>query len=37
MIPDEILRELAEQNAAKIVLLVADGLGGVPHEGRTEL
>jgi len=37
MIPDEILRELTEQNAAKIVLLVADGLGGVPHEGRTEL
>ena len=37
MIPDEVLRELTEQNAAKIVLLVADGLGGVPHEGRTEL
>jgi 2,3-bisphosphoglycerate-independent phosphoglycerate mutase len=37
MIPDAVLRELAEQNAAKIVLLVADGLGGVPHEGRTEL
>jgi len=37
MIPDGILRELTEQNAAKIVLLVADGLGGVPHEGRTEL
>ncbi len=37
MIPDEILRELTEQNAAKIVLLVADGLGGVPHDGRTEL
>ncbi len=37
MIPDEILRELIEQNGAKIVLLVADGLGGVPHDGRTEL
>ena len=37
MIPDEVMRELTEQNAAKIVLLVADGLGGVPHEGRTEL
>jgi len=37
MIPDGILRELTEQNAAKIVLLVADGLGGVPHDGRTEL
>ena len=37
MIPDEVLRELTEQNPAKIVLLVADGLGGLPHEGRTEL
>ena len=37
MIPDEVLRELTEQNAAKIVLLVADGLGGVPQDGRTEL
>jgi 2,3-bisphosphoglycerate-independent phosphoglycerate mutase len=37
MIPDKALRELVQQNAAKIVLLVADGLGGVPHDGRTEL
>src|SRR5204863_9229488 len=32
-------RELHESNAAKIVLLVADGLGGLPLEpgGKTEL
>jgi len=37
MIPDEIMRELAERNPAKIALLVVDGLGGLPHDGRTEL
>src|SRR2546426_12811293 len=34
-----LLRELREPNDSKIVLLVADGLGGLPLEpnGRTEL
>jgi 2,3-bisphosphoglycerate-independent phosphoglycerate mutase len=34
-----VLRELAVENDTKIVLLVADGLGGLPHPetGRTEL
>jgi 2,3-bisphosphoglycerate-independent phosphoglycerate mutase len=35
----ELVRELAEKNASKIVMLVADGLGGLPMQagGRTEL
>src|SRR5437588_863874 len=35
----ELLRELREDNRTKIVLLVADGLGGLPLEpgGKTEL
>src|SRR6516162_5985843 len=35
----ELLRELREENGTKIVLLVADGLGGLPVEpgGKTEL
>src|SRR5256714_6317197 len=35
----ELLRELCEDNGTKIVLLVADGLGGLPMEpgGKTEL
>jgi 2,3-bisphosphoglycerate-independent phosphoglycerate mutase len=35
----ELVRELAEKNSSKIVMLVADGLGGLPMEpgGRTEL
>ena len=34
-----LIRELHESNASKIVLLVADGLGGLPFEpgGKTEL
>ncbi len=34
-----LIRELHEDNASKIVLLVADGLGGLPFEpgGKTEL
>src|SRR5687768_9584548 len=34
-----LIRELRESNASKIVLLVADGLGGLPLEsgGKTEL
>ncbi len=39
MIEHDLIRDLAEKNASKIVLLVADGLGGLPMEagGRTEL
>src|SRR5512145_2353876 len=35
----QLIRELRESNATKIVLLVADGLGGLPQEpgGKTEL
>src|SRR5215467_10844699 len=35
----DLIRELQEPNSSKIVLLVADGLGGLPLEpnGRTEL
>ncbi len=35
----ELMRELREDNGSKIVLLVADGLGGLPLEtgGKTEL
>lgn len=35
----QLMRELREPNATKIVMLVADGLGGLPQEagGKTEL
>ncbi|MFO0424531.1 MAG: 2,3-bisphosphoglycerate-independent phosphoglycerate mutase [Planctomycetia bacterium] len=35
----ELVRELAEKNSSKIVMLVADGLGGLPMDpgGKTEL
>lgn len=34
---EELARELTQVNQAKIVLLVIDGLGGLPIEGKTEL
>src|ERR1700746_2755484 len=39
MMMHELIRELREENGSKIVLLVADGLGGLPLEpgGKTEL
>ena len=37
MIPEEVMRSLSQRTPSKIALLVIDGLGGVPHEGRTEL
>ena len=39
MTEQDLIRELAEKNSTKIVMLVADGLGGLPLEpgGRTEL
>ena len=39
MTEHELVRELAEKASTKIVMLVADGIGGLPLEpsGRTEL
>ena len=39
MTEHDLIRELAEKNGSKIVMLVADGLGGLPLEagGKTEL
>ncbi len=39
MIEHELVRELAEKSLSKIVMVVADGLGGLPLDpgGRTEL
>src|SRR5947209_16838833 len=39
MIMHDLIRELQEPNTTKIVLFVADGLGGLPMEagGKTEL
>lgn len=34
---EELARELTQVNQAKIVLLVIDGLGGLPVKGQTEL
>ena len=34
---EDIARELSVQTDSKIVLLVIDGLGGLPVQGRTEL
>jgi 2,3-bisphosphoglycerate-independent phosphoglycerate mutase len=34
---EELAKELTQVNNAKIVLLVIDGLGGLPIDGRTEL
>ena len=39
MTEHDLIRDLAEKNNTKIVMLVADGLGGLPTEpgGKTEL
>ena len=37
MIPYSILRELVTENEKRIVLLVMDGLGGLPIDGKTAL
>ena len=37
MIPKDVIRSLAKQTSSKIVLLVIDGVGGIPMEGRTAL
>ncbi|RLA93553.1 MAG: phosphoglycerate mutase [Deltaproteobacteria bacterium] len=37
MLQEEILKEVTVKTPSKIVLLVIDGVGGIPVEGRTEL
>jgi 2,3-bisphosphoglycerate-independent phosphoglycerate mutase len=37
MIPDEILRSLAIQTDSRLLMVVIDGLGGLPVRGKTEL
>lgn len=34
---EEILRETIQKTDSKIILIVLDGVGGIPKEGRTEL
>lgn len=35
--PEKVLKEVTVKTPSKIVLLVIDGVGGIPVEGRTEL
>jgi len=37
MVPEDVLTELAQRTPSKIVLIVMDGVGGLPHNGRSEL
>lgn len=37
MIPEDIIKTLTVKTESKIVLLILDGLGGLPVDGRTEL
>jgi len=37
MIPEEIVRSLAIQTDSKLVMVVMDGIGGLPVRGKTEL
>jgi 2,3-bisphosphoglycerate-independent phosphoglycerate mutase len=37
MIPEEILRSLVVQTDSKLLMVVIDGLGGLPQRGKTEL
>ncbi len=37
MVPEEILRSLVVENTTKLVMVVMDGVGGVPVRGKTEL
>lgn len=37
MIPEEMLRSLALQTESKLVMVIIDGIGGLPIRGKTEL
>jgi 2,3-bisphosphoglycerate-independent phosphoglycerate mutase len=37
MIPPEIMKSLAAKTESKIILIVLDGIGGLPKNGKTEL
>lgn len=37
MIPQNVLKSITQKNDEKILLIVMDGLGGLPVEGKTEL
>jgi len=37
MVPENVITELVQRTPSKIVLIVMDGLGGLPHNGRSEL
>jgi len=37
MLPEEVLRSLAIQTDSKLILVVIDGVGGLPVRGKTEL
>jgi 2,3-bisphosphoglycerate-independent phosphoglycerate mutase len=37
MLPEEVLRSLAIQTDSRLILVVIDGLGGLPVRGKTEL
>jgi 2,3-bisphosphoglycerate-independent phosphoglycerate mutase len=37
MIPDEVLHSLTVQTESKLVMVVIDGIGGLPIRGKTEL
>ncbi len=37
MLPEEVLRSLAIRTDSKLILVVIDGLGGLPMRGKTEL
>ena len=37
MITEELMKSISTKNPAKMVMLVIDGLGGLPLDGRTEL
>ncbi|HLD30163.1 MAG TPA: phosphoglycerate mutase, partial [bacterium] len=37
MVPIKILKSLSQKNDEKMLLIVMDGLGGIPVEGKTEL
>ena len=37
MISEDLLRSISSKNPARMLMLVIDGLGGLPLNGKTEL